>query len=125
MTFASNAINQVIEKDSDKLMARTMGRPLPENRITVWESILFIGIMAIAGILILTFVFNPTTGLLAALSLLLYGFVYTPLKRVGTIAVFVGAIPGAFPPMIGWVAATNQFGLEPGILFAIQFFLRK
>ena len=66
--------------------------------------------------------FNLSTGLISLLSLLLYGFVYTPLKRVGPIAVFVGAFPGAFPPMIGWVAATNHFGLEPGILFAIQFF---
>ncbi|TDE12360.1 heme o synthase [Dyadobacter psychrotolerans] len=122
ITGAANIINQIIEKDLDKLMKRTAGRPLPSGRITVNQAIVWCGILGVSSLVIFVSVFNLTTGLISLLSLVLYGFVYTPLKRVGPIAVFVGAFPGAFPPMIGWVAATNHFGLEPGILFAIQFF---
>lgn len=122
ITGAANIINQIIEIDLDKLMKRTENRPLPSGRVTVQQAVLWALFLGISSLLIFTLYFNISTALLAALSLILYGFVYTPLKRVGPIAVFVGAIPGAFPPMIGWVAATNQFGLEPGILFAIQFF---
>jgi heme o synthase len=122
ITGAANIINQLIEKDLDKLMKRTQERPLPSGRLTAQEAIVFGLILIVVGILIFTFFFNLRSCALAVLSLVLYGFVYTPLKRVGQIAVFVGALPGAFPPMIGWVAATNHFGLEPGILFAIQFF---
>ncbi|TAE39009.1 MAG: protoheme IX farnesyltransferase [Runella slithyformis] len=122
ITGAANIINQLIEKDLDKLMKRTKDRPLPSGRLTSQEAIGFGLALFVAGILIFTFFFNLRSCALAVLSLILYGFVYTPLKRVGPIAVFVGALPGAFPPMIGWVAATNHFGLEPGILFAIQFF---
>lgn len=121
-TFSANVINQVIEIDLDKLMKRTAQRPLPSGRLTVKEAITFAIISGAIACVILFGVFNYRAGLLAILSAVLYGFVYTPLKRVGPIAVFVGALPGAFPPMIGWVAATNHFGLEPGILFAIQFF---
>ncbi|TDB63667.1 heme o synthase [Arundinibacter roseus] len=122
ITGAANIINQIIEKDLDKLMKRTMDRPLPSGRVTIQEAILWALFLGITSLFIFSVWFNISTALLAALSLTLYGFVYTPLKRVGPIAVFVGAFPGAFPPMIGWVAATNHFGLEPGILFAIQFF---
>jgi heme o synthase len=122
ITGAANIINQIIEKDLDKLMNRTAGRPLPSGRITVQEAVVWCIFLAVSALYIFAVHFNIRTALLAFLSLLLYGFVYTPLKKVGPIAVFVGAIPGAFPPMIGWIAATNQFGLEPGILFAIQFF---
>ncbi|MBB3837332.1 protoheme IX farnesyltransferase [Runella defluvii] len=122
ITGAANIINQIIEKDLDKLMKRTQNRPLPSGRVSVNEATMFaLVLFAFATFIFLT-EFNVRACALAILSTILYGFVYTPLKRVGTIAVFVGAIPGAFPPMIGWVAATNQFGLEPGILFAIQFF---
>ncbi|MFN8346475.1 MAG: heme o synthase [Spirosomataceae bacterium] len=122
ITGAANIINQIVEKDLDKLMKRTQNRPLPGERISVQEaSWLAVILFAGATIVFLT-AFNLRACALAVLSTILYGFVYTPLKRKGPIAVFVGAIPGAFPPMIGWVAATNQFGLEPGILFAIQFF---
>jgi protoheme IX farnesyltransferase len=122
ITGAANIINQIVEKDLDKLMKRTQNRPLPSERISVQEAIwLAVVLFAGASFIFLT-EFNLRACALAVLSTILYGFVYTPLKRVGPIAVFVGAIPGAFPPMIGWVAATNQFGLEPGILFAIQFF---
>ena len=121
-TAAANIINQIIEKDLDKLMSRTENRPLPSRRLSVSEAAIFGWIMAAIAMYILFYHFNFRTGLLALLSMVLYGFVYTPLKRVGPIAVAVGALPGAFPPMIGWVAAVNHFGLEPGILFAIQFF---
>lgn len=122
VTGAANIINQILEKDFDKLMKRTANRPLPSGRITVDQAIIWAVFLGLVSMAIFVFVFNLSTGLISLLSLVLYGFVYTPLKRVGPIAVFVGAFPGAFPPMIGWVAATNQFGLEPGILFAIQFF---
>jgi heme o synthase len=122
ITGAANIINQIIEKDLDKLMKRTQTRPLPSGRITIQEATIWALILSVVALFIFTYCFNVTTALLAALSLILYGFVYTPLKQVGPIAVFVGAFPGAFPPMIGWIAATNHFGLEPGILFAIQFF---
>ena len=122
ITGSANIINQIIEKDLDKLMKRTAGRPLPSGRITVNQAIVWCAILGVSSLIIFVSVFNLTTGLISLLSLVLYGFVYTPLKRVGPVAVFVGAFPGAFPPMIGWVAATNHFGLEPGILFAIQFF---
>lgn len=121
-TAAANIINQIIERNLDKLMTRTENRPLPSGRLSVREAAIFGWIMAAIAMYILFYEFNYKAGLLALLSMILYGFVYTPLKRVGPIAVAVGALPGAFPPMIGWVAAVNHFGLEPGILFAIQFF---
>ena len=122
ITGAANIINQIIEKDSDKVMKRTAVRPLPTGRLSVNEAAIFAFILFSIGCYLYVEVFNIRAAALAVLSLLLYGFVYTPLKRKGQIAVFVGALPGAFPPMIGWVAATNHFGWAPGILFAIQFF---
>ena len=122
ITGAANIINQIIEKDSDKVMKRTAVRPLPTGRLSVKEAAIFAFLLFGIGCYLFVDVFNIRAAALAVLSLLLYGFVYTPLKRKGQIAVFVGALPGAFPPMIGWVAATNQFGWAPGILFAIQFF---
>jgi len=122
ITGAANIINQIIEKDSDKVMKRTAVRPLPTGRLSVNEAAVFAFILFCIACYLFTEVFNIRAAALAVLSLLLYGFVYTPLKRKGQIAVFIGALPGAFPPMIGWVAATNHFGWAPGILFAIQFF---
>lgn len=122
ITGAANIINQIIEKDSDKVMKRTAVRPLPMGRLTVREAAVFAFILFGIGCFLFVEFFNVRAAALAVLSLLLYGFVYTPLKRKGQIAVFVGALPGAFPPMIGWIAATNHFGWAPGILFAIQFF---
>lgn len=122
ITGSANIINQILERDLDKLMKRTASRPLPSGRISVNQAIMWCVVLGVTSLVIFVTFFNMTTGLISLLSLVLYGFVYTPLKRVGPIAVFVGAFPGAFPPMIGWVAATNHFGLEPGILFAIQFF---
>jgi heme o synthase len=122
ITASANIINQIKEIELDKLMSRTVNRPLPSGKLSISEARVFGFIMGILGLSILVFKYNFSAASLALLSLILYGFVYTPLKRVGPIAVAVGALPGAFPPMIGWVAASGHFGLEPGILFAIQFF---
>ncbi len=122
VTASANVINQIKEKELDKLMSRTQHRPLPSGRLSVAEAAGFSVLCGLAGLGLLWSVFNLQACLLALLSLILYGFVYTPLKRVGPVAVAVGALPGAFPPMIGWIASTGHFGLEPGILFAIQFF---
>lgn len=121
VTGASNAINQVMERDIDKLMSRTQNRPLPTERMNVLEAIVAAGSMGISGIVILTYFFNPTAGVLSAISLLSYAFIYTPLKRVSPVAVFVGAIPGALPPMIGYVCATGVIDFIAIILFSIQF----
>jgi len=121
MVGASNIFNQIIEKEPDKLMKRTMNRPLPTGRISV-NTALAIGItFAILGIAIL-YTINPKTAMFGAISIFLYVSVYTPLKPVTPLAVFAGAIPGAIPFMLGWVAATGMFAIEPGVLFLIQFF---
>ena len=121
VTGSSNAFNQIIERDFDKLMKRTAERPIPDGRMESAEAFMLAGILGITGVVILWFGLNPLSGLLGTLALILYVAVYTPLKRKGPIAVFVGAFPGAIPPMLGYVAATNDFGLIPGVLFATQF----
>jgi len=121
MVAASNAFNQVIEKDTDGLMKRTMNRPLPTGRMSISTALTFAIISTIIGIGIL-YSINPKSALFGAISIFLYTSAYTPLKSVSPLAVFVGAIPGAIPFMLGWVAATNQFGIEAGFLFMIQFF---
>ena len=118
---ASCTVNQVWEKDYDKLMKRTQSRPLPTNRLTASESLWFASIIAIIGLYMLMVSTNWLTVSLAALSMILYSFVYTPLKRVGPIAVFVGAIPGALPPLLGWTAATGDINHAAMIIFGIQF----
>lgn len=118
---ASITINQIIEKDLDKLMTRTMNRPLPTGRISVGEAAVFAFACAAVGLTILMIYTNMLTTLLSLLSMILYSFVYTPLKRVGPIAVFVGAIPGALPPLLGWTAATGAITYEALIIFGIQF----
>jgi len=121
MVGASNVFNQVIEKDTDKLMKRTRNRPLPTGRMSV-NTAMIIGVsFAILGIAIL-YSINPKTAMFGAISIFLYISAYTPLKSVTPFAVFVGAIPGAIPFMLGWVAATGKFDIEPGMLFLIQFF---
>lgn len=122
ITGSANSFNQIIERNRDVLMSRTKGRPLPTHRLTVNQAITFAIIVGIIGLGIILTQFNFLAFLISLLSLILYSFVYTPLKSKGPVAVPVGAIPGAFPPMIGWVAYTGAFGWEPGILFAIQFF---
>ena len=121
LTGAANIVNQLKEIPYDKLMKRTANRPLPTETLNSKQASIF-GYILVAAALSLLFYFSWKSAALGFLSYLLYGYVYTPLKRVGPISVFVGAFPGAFPPMIGWVAATGHFGWEPGILFAIQFF---
>ena len=121
MVAASNAFNQVIEKDTDSLMKRTMNRPLPTGRMTKTTALIFAITSTIVGLGIL-YGINPKSALFGAISIFLYTCAYTPLKPVSPLAVFVGAIPGAIPFMLGWVAATNQFGIEAGFLFMIQFF---
>ncbi|MFT4678848.1 MAG: protoheme IX farnesyltransferase [Flavobacteriales bacterium] len=121
LTGASNAFNQVWERNLDKLMERTKNRPLPTGRMTVSEAIAYGTIAGISGISILWFAINPLSGILGAFAFFSYVFVYTPLKQMTSLAVFVGAFPGAIPPMLGYVAATGTFGVEPGILFAMQF----
>lgn len=121
VTGASNILNQIIEIDLDRLMNRTANRPLPSGRLSVAEALTFCFFLGFSGIYILFVLFSPLAGILAFLSLVLYAFVYTPLKRVGPIAVFVGAFPGALPPLIGWVAVTGVLSAEAFTLFAIQF----
>jgi protoheme IX farnesyltransferase len=112
VTGASNAFNQIIEKDLDKLMTRTENRPLPTGRMSVTEATLAAFLMGISGVMILWLKMNPLCGILSLLSLLLYAVVYTPAKRITSFSVLIGAIPGAFPPLLGWIAAKNEIGLE-------------
>jgi protoheme IX farnesyltransferase len=121
LSGASGTINQIIEKDLDKLMNRTKNRPLPTGAISVNEAIGFAISCLIVSLVILFSFTNLLTTVLSVVSMILYCFVYTPLKRVGSIAVFVGAIPGALPPLLGWVAATGSIAHEALILFGIQF----
>jgi protoheme IX farnesyltransferase len=121
LSGASVTINQIIEKDLDKLMTRTLVRPLPTERLSVQEATVFSIVCLVAGISLLITFTNPLTTALSILSMVLYSFVYTPLKRVGPIAVFVGAIPGALPPLLGWTAATGAISHEALIIFGIQF----
>lgn len=121
ITSAANAFNQIIERNHDLLMDRTKNRPLPQNKLAVTETLIIAFTLGILGVLILGIFLNPLSGVLGLLAIFMYAAVYTPLKRVSTFGVFVGAFPGAFPPMLGYVAATGSFGLEAGILFFIQF----
>ncbi len=121
VTGASNAFNQILERDLDKIMERTQKRPLPSGRLTVNEALVFSFFIGAIGVGSL-FMINILCALLGVLAMVLYVLAYTPLKRKTPLAVFVGAIPGSFPPMLGYVAATADFGLEAGVLFAVQFF---
>jgi protoheme IX farnesyltransferase len=118
---ASGAANEIMERDLDKLMKRTRNRPLPLNIISLQEAYWFTILVGVTGISLLWIFTNPLTTGLGILSMILYVFVYTPLKRVGPIAVFVGAIPGAMPPLLGWTAATGSISYEALIIFGIQF----
>lgn len=121
MVGASNVYNQIIERDLDALMDRTMNRPIPAGRISVNSAFILAITFTILGIASL-YVINPRTAMYGAISIFLYTSIYTPLKTKTPLSVFAGAIPGAIPFMLGWVAARNAFGIEPGTLFAIQFF---
>jgi heme o synthase len=124
VTGSSNGFNQIIEKNLDKLMDRTQNRPLPQERMSINESVIIACLTGILGVAILWIFMNPLSGILGLLALILYTVVYTPLKRVTPFAVFIGAFPGAIPPLLGCVAATSGFGelkLEAWVLFVGQF----
>ncbi len=124
VTGSSNGFNQIIEKNLDKLMHRTYLRPLPQERMSTSESYILAILMGITGISILWIFMNPLSGILGLVALILYTAVYTPLKRFTPFAVFVGAFPGAIPPLLGYVASTSGFGeisFQAWVLFAVQF----
>lgn len=121
MVGASNAYNQIIEKDLDALMKRTRNRPIPSGRMSPKTALTVAVTLTVLGVLSLM-ALSPKTAMFGAISLFLYTSVYTPLKTISPLSVFVGAFPGAIPFMLGWVAATDDFGIEPGTLFMIQFF---
>ena len=120
VTAASNGSNQIWERQLDLLMKRTSQRPLPQGQMSVKEGLLIVGLCLVTGTLLLLDI-NLASGLLGLTAFVSYVFIYTPLKRITPWAVFVGAFPGAIPPMLGAVAATNSFGLMPGVLFFVQF----
>ncbi|MCS6968700.1 MAG: heme o synthase [Cytophagales bacterium] len=121
ITGAANAINQIMERDLDKLMRRTANRPLPIGALSPKEASVCAIVLAITGLVLLLIFANVFSAVLALLSLILYAFVYTPLKQKTAASVFVGAFPGAFPPLIGWIAAKNDLAPEALSIFAIQF----
>ena len=121
MVGASNIYNQIIEKDLDALMGRTKNRPIPAGRMTVNAAFTIAVVLTVLGVVAL-YMLNPKTAMLGAISIFLYTSVYTPLKTKTPLSVFIGALTGAIPFMLGWVAVTNDFGIEPGTLFVIQFF---
>ena len=121
MVGASNAFNQIIEKDLDALMDRTKNRPVPTGRMSPTVALIIASLLTVIGIVLL-YTINPKTAMFGAISIFLYTSIYTPLKTMTSLSVFVGAFPGAIPFMLGWVAATGEFGIEAGTLFLIQFF---
>lgn len=121
VTGSSNAFNQIIEKELDKKMERTQDRPLPQDRLGEREALIFSGAIGLLGIWILWHFMNPLSGLLGIAALVSYVAIYTPLKRITPFAVFVGAFPGAIPPMLGWVAATGVMSVEAVVVFLVQF----
>ena len=121
MVGASNVFNQIIERDLDALMNRTKDRPIPSGRISIPAAFSIGSILTIMGIVVL-YIINPKTAMFGAISIFMYVSLYTPLKTKTPLSVFVGAFPGAIPFMLGWVAATDDFGIEAGTLFMIQFF---
>ena len=121
ITGSANAINQAVEKDTDALMKRTASRPVASGRMTQSEAYAFAIVTGIAGVLIMGYWFNFASAIIGLFSLFLYAFIYTPLKKINSISVLVGAFPGALPCLIGWVAGTNEFSIGGWVLFAIQF----
>lgn len=121
LTGASNGFNQIWERDLDALMDRTKDRPIPTKRMSVNQALVISSIAALIGVVSLWTLINTTVGILALLAIVMYVFLYTPLKQKSVIAVFVGAFPGAIPPLLGYVAATGHFGLDAGLLFLLQF----
>lgn len=121
MVGASNVFNQIVERDLDAMMDRTKDRPLPAGRMTVRSAFVLGVLLTVLGLGVL-YSINPVTAMFGAISIFMYVSLYTPLKTKTPLSVFVGAFPGAIPFMLGWVAATGKFGIEPGTLFMVQFF---
>jgi len=121
MVGASNAFNQIIENDLDALMERTKNRPIPAGRMLLKSAFILASLFTVFGIIIL-YIINPQTAMFGAISIFFYTSAYTPLKTRTPLSVFVGAIRGAIPFMLGWFAAPDDFGIEPGTLFMLQFF---
>ncbi|WBL26040.1 heme o synthase [Zunongwangia sp. HGR-M22] len=121
MVGASNAYNQIIERDLDALMNRTKNRPIPAGRMSITSAFIIASLFTILGLVVL-YIINPKTAMFGGISIFLYVSIYTPLKTKTPLSVFVGAFPGAIPFMLGWVAASGNFSIEPGTLFMIQFF---
>jgi protoheme IX farnesyltransferase len=130
VTGSANGFNQILEREHDKKMSRTENRPLPKRNLRVYQALIFSIIIGLLGLYLLNFIkpegsyfgWLSKSGLFGLISIVLYALIYTPLKRLSSISVFVGAFPGAIPFLLGWVAATDHFGLIGGLLFAIQFF---
>ena len=130
VTGSANAFNQILEKDKDKLMERTSVRPLPMGNLSVFSATVFAVVIGCIGLVLLNNInpqgsfygFMSKSSFFGLISIILYVLSYTPLKRVSTISIFIGAIPGAIPFLLGYVAATDDFDLAAGTLFAIQFF---
>ncbi|MBN09599.1 MAG: protoheme IX farnesyltransferase [Flavobacteriaceae bacterium] len=121
MVGASNVYNQLLEKNKDSLMKRTLNRPLPANRMTYIQALIIAILLTIIGVTSLYFL-NLKTAVFGTIAIIIYVFGYTPLKSLTPLSVFIGAIPGAIPYMLGWVAYSGNFGIEPGVLFMFQFF---
>lgn len=121
ITGSANAINQAVEKDTDAVMKRTAKRPVANGRMSQQEAYTFAFIAGVAGVVMMWYFFNLSSALLSAFSLFLYAYIYTPLKKINSIAVLVGAFPGALPCLIGWVAGNDDFGAGGWALFGIQF----
>ncbi|MGC8751033.1 heme o synthase [Hydrotalea sp.] len=121
ITGSANAINQAVEKDTDAVMKRTAKRPVASGRMSAEEAFYFAAITGIIGVLMMWYFFNLSSALLSAFSLFLYAFIYTPLKKINSIAVLIGGVPGALPCLIGWVAGQDNFSAGGWVLFAIQF----
>ena len=121
ITGSANAINQAVEKDTDALMKRTAGRPVAAGRMSQNEAYAFAVITGFIGVMIMWYWFNFTSAMIGLFSLFLYAFIYTPLKKINSVSVLVGAFPGALPCLIGWVAGTNEFSAGGWVLFGIQF----
>jgi protoheme IX farnesyltransferase len=121
VTGSANAINQAVEKDVDSQMKRTRSRPVADGRMSQQEAYTFALLAGLTGVLMMWYYFNFSSALLSAFSLFLYAYIYTPLKKINSVAVLVGAFPGALPCLIGWVAGQDNFGVGGWVLFGIQF----
>ena len=122
ITGSANAVNQVVEKDTDAMMNRTAKRPVASGRMTAAEGWAFAIIAGLAGVFILWYFFNGLSAVIAAFSWFVYAFMYTPLKKVSAVSVLVGAVPGALPCLIGWAAGQDEITIGGWVLFALQFF---